>query len=90
MKRNTVIDLAKFVAAILVVAIHTYPFSDISKELDFFFVHTLCRLAVPFFAVCTGFYITTAFDIDGNAKCMSPVWKSMRKVVKMYLGWSLL
>lgn len=90
MKRNTVIDFAKFVAAILVVAIHIHPFSDLSYELDFFVVHTLCRLAVPFFAVCTGFYITTAFDIDRNAKCMSPVWKSMRKVVKMYLGWSVL
>ena len=50
-KRNTAIDLAKYVAAILVIGIHTSPFKEISANVDFFFCHLLCRLAVPFFAV---------------------------------------
>ena len=43
------IDLGKYICAMLVVAIHTFPFVDISPSFNLFFISTLCRLAVPFF-----------------------------------------
>lgn len=45
MNRNVVIDIAKYVAAILVVAIHTRPFKTVSPEINFFFCDIVCRFA---------------------------------------------
>lgn len=86
-QRNSAIDLAKFTAAILVVAIHTRPFADISGFVDFLFVDIICRMAVPFFAVCTGFYLAIAV---WQKEMLLPVRSAFLKVLKMYLGWSLL
>lgn len=36
MKRNVIIDIAKYIAVIFVVAIHTSPFKNISTEINFF------------------------------------------------------
>jgi serine/alanine racemase len=47
------IDLFKFIAAILVVAIHTHPFAE--TGVDYYFT-CFCRLAVPFFFVATSFF----------------------------------
>ena len=52
-------DAAKFVAALLVIGIHTAVFSDLNSTIYFAFVQIICRTAVPFFAVCTGYYIGT-------------------------------
>lgn len=48
------VDVFKFVAAILVVAIHSKPFI-FSTDLDYYFT-CLCRTAVPFFFVSTGYF----------------------------------
>ena len=77
--RNPAIDIAKYVAAILVVAIHTHPFKVIWPVFDFVFVEILCRFAVPFFAVCTGYYLA----ISGSIK------RSFMKIAKLYCLWSL-
>ena len=53
-KRNNMIDVAKFVVAIMVILIHTSIFSGgnvIVWQFDAFL-----RLAVPFFVLCTGYY----------------------------------
>ena len=55
--RTNSIDLFKFVAALLVVAIHTEPFRDINDTVNFVFSQILCRSAVPFFAICTGYFL---------------------------------
>ena len=86
-QRNSNIDLAKFIASILVVAIHTRPFADVSDFVDFLFVDIICRVAVPFFAVCTGFYLAIAV---WKKEMLLPVRRAFLKVLKMYLGWSLL
>lgn len=85
--RNGYIDLGKYVAAILVIAIHTRPFTDISTNFDFFFVDIICRMAVPFFAICTGFYFTSTFD--KNSHQMHPFKKMFYKIIRMYLFWSI-
>lgn len=92
--RNSAIDLVKYVAAILVIGIHTSPFKEISENVDFFFCHILCRLAVPFFAVCTGYYITRKIIFNEDRACNSKdnlliLRNSIRKIAIMYLSWSL-
>lgn len=59
------IDYFRIVAALLVVAIHIYPFSNIFEPLDFFVTRVVGRIAVPFFFVITGyFFYKTPYSID--------------------------
>lgn len=86
MKRNVIIDIAKYIAAIFVVAIHTSPFKNISTEINFFFVDIVCRFAVPFFAVCTGFYISSIGEKNGISLTIK---RSLYRMSKLYIFWSL-
>lgn len=79
MNRNCVIDLAKLIAALLVVAIHTALFVDVDSNLYFVFNELLCRLAVPFFAICTGYYLS-----------VNKVKRQWVKLVGIYLLWTIL
>ena len=66
-KRDVLIDMSKFVAALLVVTIHPHPFKQICSTLDFLLCDWLARLAVPFFAVCIGYYIAIhALSLRGS------------------------
>ena len=47
------IDIAKFVAALIVVAVHTHPFGG--TEFDYY-ANCLGRIAVPFFFVATSYF----------------------------------
>lgn len=87
MNRNVVIDIAKYIAAILVVAIHTRPFKTVSPEINFFFCDIICRFAVPFFAVCTGFYISSIGEEKGFYNIAK---RSLYKIGRLYIFWSLI
>ena len=79
-KRNLTIDVAKLVAAFLVVGIHTDLFGDCNEQLQFLFTGLLCRMGVPFFAICSGYYLA-------EKESIVPQWK---KLVKLYLVWSII
>ena len=51
------VDIAKFVGAMLVVAIHTHPLGYGSVP-DYYF-NCLCRIAVPFFFVTSSYFFYT-------------------------------
>lgn len=51
------IDKIRFIAAILIIAIHIYPLSSIDENLDFIFTHVICRIGVPIFLMITGFFV---------------------------------
>ena len=36
------IDIARYVSALLVVCIHTFPFLEISETFNTYFIHTVC------------------------------------------------
>lgn len=84
--RNTTIDLAKFVAALLVVAIHTVLFSDVNDILYFVFNEVVCRLGVPFFAVCSGYFFCKGMSTGGTKTLI----KSERKLIRIYALWTVL
>ena len=83
--RNPSVDIAKFVAAIFVIGIHTRPLSDISEIADFFLCDIIFRTAVPFFAVCTGYYISKKIRSNGY----EPILRMAFRVLLLYVGWSL-
>lgn len=55
--RQLGIDFFRIVAAGMVVAIHTFPFSSISPKLDELITLTLFRVAVSFFFMTTGYFL---------------------------------
>lgn len=86
------IDLAKFIAAILVIMIHVLPFgrsnSYTVKLLNYGVQNWLARISVPFFFVCSGFFLykkttITTFDIE-------PTKKHIIHLLKLYLIWTII
>ena len=74
--QNCGIDIAKFLCAILVVAIHTHPL-QYGTTLDYYF-NCFCRIAVPFFFVSSSyFYYTKGGQIV----------KSLRRLLILYMCW---
>ena len=53
-KSYGMLDVAKFISALLVIAIHCAPFIEINETLNFVYVQIIARLAVPFFFMASG------------------------------------
>ncbi len=72
------LDLAKLIAALLVVLIHTAPMEPYSAIANFYTKDVLARLAVPLFFAISGFFFV---------RRPSP-GKTFRRTILLYLGWS--
>lgn len=82
-KEYRAIDFAKFIAAFLVAAIHIPPLEDCSPWLSHEVQQVICRMAVPFFFLCTGFFL-------GGKLCDRERTKRyLFHILKMYLFWTL-
>ena len=80
MKENRIsIDKFKILAAILIIAIHTYPFTSINENFEFIFTHILCRIGVPFFLMVTGYFVITKAIKDKDE-----LIKYTIKILKIY------
>ncbi len=51
------LDVARLLAAFMIVAIHVYPFEFLNPTLDLIITRVIFRIAVPLFLMITGFYI---------------------------------
>ena len=56
--RNNSLDIVKFIAALLVVGVHANFLNDISPTVAKVVNAALGRMAVPFFACVTGYFLT--------------------------------
>lgn len=59
------LDLGKIIAAILVISIHTVPFAAYEGTYIYKVWSILSSMAVPFFFICTGFFIGERLKNDG-------------------------
>ncbi len=90
------IDVMKFICAILVVLIHIPLFnapvnqdrSHIAKSVNFWLNNTICRVAVPFYFVCSGFFLFR--KMDGNTMDRDRVKSYCFKLCRIYGIWSVL
>ena len=57
-KTYTTIDLWKFIFAFAVISLHANPFASLSPTLNWYIESLFTRLAVPFFYVTSGFFIS--------------------------------
>lgn len=56
-QQYTAIDIFKFIFAICVVGIHAGIMQDANSSIQWIIFHMIFRLAVPFFFVCSGFFL---------------------------------
>lgn len=79
------IDIAKFVMAILVVAIHVEPFTG---EVAFLYNNCIARIADPLFFILTAYFM---FDKSFNNKLSWDALKNyMIRIVKLYTCWVII
>lgn len=89
-KKYGAVDVAKYVSALLVVCIHTYPFYEVSPVLNTYWIQTVCRLAVPFFFVVSGFFFFRKIvkgDEESNKEALINYEKRLGKI---YLTWTVI
>lgn len=79
------IDLFKYMSSILVMIIHTTPLVAINSELNYAIVDGLCRLAVPFFFISSGFFLQK--KVRKNPSYFNCY---LKQLLKTYLWWSLI
>ena len=51
------LDLFRIAAAVMIIAIHTSPLGGVWETGDFLLTRVLCRFAVPFFLMTTGYFV---------------------------------
>ena len=66
--KRAVLDAFRLAAAFLVVAIHISPFQHIDATADFIFTRVIARVAVPFFLMITGYFLTSRVN-GGGSRC---------------------
>lgn len=77
------IDYFRIAAAVMVIAIHTAPFSGVSKDFDFLLTYCAGRVAVPFFFMTTGYFVLGSWRKSGN-NAGSKVLRSIKKTLFLY------
>lgn len=80
MSKKVNIDVWRFIASFLIVAIHISPFAKISPEFDFFITRILGRIAVPLFLMITGYYV-----LDKSLDDVKHLKDYTKKILKIYL-----
>lgn len=80
MKQSKIsIDKFKIFAAILIIAVHTYPFTSVNATFEFVFTHVLCRIGVPFFLMVTGYFV-----LPRAIKDRKVLIEYTKKILKIY------
>lgn len=79
-KEDTGIDLLKFIAAFLILMSHMGFWYSYAPLWDFYFINISFRWCIPFFFICTGFYLK-----DGFRKAL----KYEVRLLLLYIVWNI-
>ncbi len=88
-KKYAAIDIAKYISALLVVCIHTYPFFEVSETLNTYWIQTICRMAVPFFFVTSGYFFFRKWS-EHHEENIQNLKKYIVRLLKIYLIWTVI
>ncbi|MFQ9922966.1 MAG: acyltransferase [Beduini sp.] len=83
MNNYKMLDLMKYVAAIMVICIHCNVLFN-QPYLNFFIKQIMCRIAVPFFFISSAYFIRKGSD--GKPRYVSDY---LKRLMKSYWAWSL-
>ncbi|GMK37657.1 hypothetical protein PCCS19_07110 [Paenibacillus sp. CCS19] len=88
------LDIMKFIAAILIVSIHTTPLLSLNETISLAFENTIARVAVPFFFAASGYLFFSKISTNDKrtaAKSAGSYWaKYTKRIAVLYLVWSLI
>ena len=84
------IDLAKFIFAFCVVAIHTEPLIHMNTSIMTSLYDIFVGLAVPFFFIASGYLVTQNLNSLNQDVLVRRVKKHLTKLVQFYLIWSII
>lgn len=89
------IDIAKLIAAFLVMMVHCPVLESFGQTAELFFVSTLPRLGVPFFFACSGYFFFNKLTYENgkikrNKSNLNVLLKYMKRIVLLYAIWSLI
>ncbi len=82
------IDIVRILCAFLIICIHVAPIESFNIQLNSLVVNYLSRIGVPFFFICSGFFLFGKVDFQNPD--LKPVYKYSIKLIKLYLIWNLL
>lgn len=83
------VDYFRLPAAVMVVAIHTAPFSIWSGSFDFLVTYCLGRVAVPFFLMVTGYFVLGPY-VESGFRDRRRLGKYLRNCGLLYLAATVL
>ena len=85
------VDLAKLLFAFFVVAIHTNIFKNNIRIIPYILNHSLFGLAVPFFFVCSGFFLGCKINQKDNLiEKKAIIKKYIVRLSIMFVFWLLI
>lgn len=87
-KQYGALDLAKFIAAILIIVLHTAPFSSYSEVLSYGLRGIVTVVAVPFFFITSGFLFCTKLNLLPQEEKPRYFKAYIKRLAIMYLLWS--
>lgn len=80
------VDLLKIICSVMIVCIHTSPLASYDGRVNSFFVNCICRVAVPFFFISSGFLL---FKRAGVSPVNGSTVKNyLKRILVLYLFWS--
>ena len=86
------IDLIKFICAIMVFTVHIAPFQEgafpLAGVLNYGLQNHICRLAVPFFFVCSGFFLFG--KAEWNALPLDTLRSYCFRILRLIGTWKLI
>ena len=89
-RQYAVIDIARYVSALLVVCIHTFPFLEVSETFNTYWIHSVCRMAVPFFFTTSGYFFFRNYSDENEELNEERFKKSIKRLLKIYLIWTVI
>ncbi|WP_420319517.1 acyltransferase family protein [Faecalicatena contorta] len=83
-RRINSIDIFRYICAVMIIAIHTAPFSDINEQLGYVFSQIIPRIAVPFFFAVAGYFYMSKLENGNNYFA-----DYLKRLLGTYFIWSL-
>lgn len=77
------IDWFRILAAVMVIAIHIGPLSNISSDMDYLVTYCAGRVAVPFFLMTTGYFVIAPWKMSRGAET-GRVLRFLKKTLLLY------
>ncbi|MFR3521589.1 MAG: acyltransferase family protein, partial [Clostridia bacterium] len=89
-KQYDFVNLAKFISAVFVIGIHTSPLQGLHPKLNYFTRCIVFRLAVPFFFICSGYFLAEKLFDEDKKKVKDYVKKYILNILNIYILWSII